>query len=209
MQGSGAGSRRSPGRPSAGGCAANGISARLTEDPRRGRGHCCDGVRRACRCGRLSRLSLNFRQRRIHTSPTRRGCCPDIGGGSGQFLIVESASPDYQEVGTAIGCTEKRGSASRTKAAAHGITAVGGAPIIADLTCDLYPFGLEYSVDGGVTGGEIAAVSTPTRTGHDGRFVAGEGDGAAKASTGYGHWGVLPLLRQSQYEAMAKSNRSR
>ena len=110
----------------------------------------------ACRCGRLSRLSLNFRQRRIHTSPTRRGRCPDIGGGSGQFLIVESASPDYQEVGTAIGCTEKRGSASRTKAAAHGITAVGGAPVFADLTCDLYPFGLEYSVDGGVAGGEIS-----------------------------------------------------
>ena len=159
----------------------------------------------ACRCGRLSRLSLNFRQRRIHTSPTRRGRCPDIGGGSGQFLIVESAGPDYQEMGTAIGCTEKRCSAPRTKTAAHRITAVGGAPVFADLTCDLYPFGLEYSVDGGVAGGEIAAVPTPTRTGHDGRFVAGEGDSAAKASTGDGHWGVLLLLRQSQYEAMTKA----
>ena len=162
----------------------------------------------ACRRGLLSRLSRNFRQRRIHTSPTRRGCCPDIGGGSGQFLIVESASPDYQEVGTAIGCTEKRRSTLRTKTAAHGITAVRGTPVFADLTCDFYPFGLEYSVDGGTAGGEIAAVSTPTRTGHDGRFVAGEGDGAAKASTGDGHWGVLPFLRQSQYEAMTESNRS-
>ena len=163
----------------------------------------------ACRRGLLSRLSLNFRQRRIHASPARRRRCPDIGGGSGQFLIVESAGPDDQEMGATICCTEQRRSTSRTKTAAHGIPAVGGAPVFADLTCDLYPFGLEYSVDGRVAGGEIAAVSTPTRTGHDGRFVAGECDGAAKASTGYGHWGVLPLLRQSQYEAMAKSNRSR
>ena len=63
-----------------------------------------------------------------------------------------------------------------TESTMHGIAAIGGTAIIADLPAYLYPLRLEHGIYGRIAGGEIAAVPAPACAGHDRSFVTGESD---------------------------------
>ena len=136
-------------------------------------------------CGR--RLLFRTRQSCINASPTRRTGGPDRHRRVGEVWIVESPSPNEDQMWSRLSLAKERGAAIGAEPAVHSIATVGHTRKVVRFSCDLERCGAKASADRSAARTQVLAIATPAHARGDWRFGAFPANRAAKTPTCHCH----------------------
>ncbi len=136
-------------------------------------------------CGR--RLLFCTRQTRINTSPTRRTGGPDRHRRVGKIWIVESPSPNEDQMGSCLSLAKERSAAIGAEPTVHSIATVGHTRKVARFSYDLERCGAKASTNRSAACTQVLAIAAPAHARGDWRFRALPANRAAKTPACHCH----------------------
>ena len=136
-------------------------------------------------CGR--RLLFHTRQSCINTSPTRRTGGPDRHRRVGKIWIVESPSPNEDQMGSCLSLAKERSAAIGTEPTVHSIATVRHTRKVARLPYDLERCGAKASANRSAACAQVLAIAAPAHARGDWRFRALPANRAAKTPACHCH----------------------
>jgi len=136
-------------------------------------------------CGRW--LPFRTRQCCINTSPTRRTGGPDRHCRVGKIWIVESPSPNEDQMRSCLSLAKERRAAIGAEPAVHSTATVRHTQEVARLPYDFERCGAKASANRSAACTQVLAIATPAHPRGDRRFRALPANGTAKASACHCH----------------------
>jgi hypothetical protein len=117
-------------------------------------------------------LLVRTRQICINTSPTRRTRGPDRHRRVGKIWIIESPSPNEDQMRSCLSLAKERSTASGAEPAVHPIATVGHAREVARFPYDLQRCGAKASANRSAACTQVLAIAAPAHPRGDWRFRA-------------------------------------
>jgi hypothetical protein len=133
------------------------------------------------------RLLFHTRQTCINTSPTRRTGGPDRHRGVGKIWIVESSSPNEDQMRSSLSLAKERGAAIGAEPAVHSIATVGHTREVARVSYDLEHCGAKASANRSAACTQVLTIAAPAHPRGNWRFRALPANRTAKTPACHCH----------------------
>ena len=144
-------------------------------------------ARQLC-CGRW--LLFHARQSCINTCPTRCTGGPDRHCRFGKIGIVESPSPNEDQMRSCLSLAKERRAASRAEPAVHSTATVRQTQEVARFPIDLERCSAKASTNRSTACTQVLAIAAPAHPRGDRRFRALPANRTAKAPACHCHWAL-------------------
>ncbi len=139
-------------------------------------------------CGRW--LPFHTRQSCINTSPTRRTGGPDRHCRVGKIWIVETPSPNEDQMRSCLSLAKERSAAIGAKPAMHSTATVRHTGEVARFPYDLERCGAKASANRSAACTQVLAIAAPAHPRGDWRFRALPANRTAKTPACHCHWAL-------------------